>query len=156
MNTAPVFRATYHDLKNVKTRGVVQLIFEVPAEEADAAMAVLGGIPKAKDERWVAIALLDKNKLEQPPQPAKDRRRFDSLPIAQQAALLCQDKAFKRFFIEQNLMPMPIDPTDEDMANAVRKLCGVKSRADIALNPEAAAKFMTLLTEFEVWKMVPA
>ncbi len=39
-------RATYSDLKLVKTRKVLQLIFEVPIEEGDNALRVLGGLAR--------------------------------------------------------------------------------------------------------------
>ena len=52
----PAIRATYSDVKLVKTRKVFQLIFEVPIEDADNALRVLGGLPRPAAERWVGIA----------------------------------------------------------------------------------------------------
>jgi hypothetical protein len=34
---------------------VAQLVIELPIEEADAALATLGGLPQPAAERWVAI-----------------------------------------------------------------------------------------------------
>jgi len=51
-------RASYADLKLVKTRQVAQLIFEVPIEDFDAAYEVLGGLPNPAKEQWFAIAAL--------------------------------------------------------------------------------------------------
>jgi hypothetical protein len=51
-------RAAFADFKLVRTRGVAQLVMEVPIEEADAALALLGGVPKAAAEKWVGIAPL--------------------------------------------------------------------------------------------------
>jgi hypothetical protein len=52
------FRATFSDMKLVKTRQVAQLIFEIPIEEFDAAYEVLGGMPVPSKERWFGIAAL--------------------------------------------------------------------------------------------------
>ena len=54
------FSATYSDLKLIKTRSVVQFIFEVPLEAAGHAYNVLGGMPSPMEEKWFAIARLEK------------------------------------------------------------------------------------------------
>jgi hypothetical protein len=54
------FSATYSDLRLVKTRKVVQFVFEVPLEAAGHAMNVLGGMPSPMKEEWFAIARLQK------------------------------------------------------------------------------------------------
>ena len=54
------FSATYSDFKIVKTRDTAQFIFEVPLKAADHALNVLGGVPQPMEERWVAIARLEK------------------------------------------------------------------------------------------------
>lgn len=69
MNQA-AFTATFADWKLVKTRGVVQLVFEVPVEKADAAYNVLGGMPDAAQERWFAIARLTEQAARNEPVPA--------------------------------------------------------------------------------------
>jgi hypothetical protein len=58
MNEPSAIKATFADFKIVKTRKLAQLIFEIPIEQADSALAALGGIPRSDAERWVAIALL--------------------------------------------------------------------------------------------------
>lgn len=60
MDKPAAFSATYSDLKVVKTRKVAQFIFEVPLEAAGHALNVLGGMPLPMEERWVAIARLEK------------------------------------------------------------------------------------------------
>lgn len=51
-------RATYADWRLIKTRSVVQVVFEVPLHDADAAYEVLGGMPKPSTEQWFAIAAI--------------------------------------------------------------------------------------------------
>lgn len=58
MSEPAAFSATYSDLKLIKTRKVVQFVFEVPLEAAGHAMNVLGGMPSPMAETWFAIARL--------------------------------------------------------------------------------------------------
>lgn len=60
MDKPAAFSATYSDLKLIKTRKVVQFVFEVPLEAAEHAMNVLGGMPSPMTENWFAIARLEK------------------------------------------------------------------------------------------------
>jgi len=60
MDKPAAFSATYSDLKLIKTRKVVQFVFEVPLEAAEHAMNVLGGMPSPMTESWFAIARLEK------------------------------------------------------------------------------------------------
>jgi hypothetical protein len=64
METPAAFSATYADIKTIKTRQVVQIIFEVPVEAAGHAYNVLGGWPDFESERWFAIARLEKPRAE--------------------------------------------------------------------------------------------
>jgi len=58
--TAAAFRGTYADFKLIKTRGVVSISFEVPVEQAQTVLDVLGGMPVAASEVWCGIARLQK------------------------------------------------------------------------------------------------
>lgn len=60
--------ATFVDIRTVKSRGQVQLVFEVPISGADAVLAALGGIPQPAESRWVGIARL----VEEPKQSVAD------------------------------------------------------------------------------------
>lgn len=83
MTNAAAFRATYADWKLIKTRSVVQVVFEVPLEQADLAYQVIGGMPDPGAERWCAIARLVDNMALRPrppqaqgeSQPADDSHR---------------------------------------------------------------------------------
>ena len=160
------FRAAYADLKVVKTRQVAQFVFEVPLAEADAALEVLGGVPRPDVEVWVAIARLDPKASREPTQahleaPAhdrsasfpneKERKRFDMLPLSQQAGIRCGDPAFWRFLREDRGW----DGVDsaETAAEAVRMVCRVESRADLKSNNEAGAAWAKLNRDFEIWML---
>lgn len=48
-------KATYSDWKLIKTRGVIQLVFEIPASADKVAFAALGGMPNHAEERWFIL-----------------------------------------------------------------------------------------------------
>jgi hypothetical protein len=157
-------RAAFADFKLVRTRGVAQLVMEVPIEEADAALALLGGVPKAAAEKWVGIApLLESDgdretspeKPEPPARPGGRPAPSDGERIRTRAVLLCKDAGFQKWvrkdpyfrtFINQNGEPMPI--TGGAVVNYLRVKCGIASRAELATNLEAQRKFLDLEAQF--------
>lgn len=60
-DTPAAFTAAYADIKTIKTRQTVQIIFEIPVEAAGHAFNVLGGWPDFASERWFAIARMEKS-----------------------------------------------------------------------------------------------
>src|SRR6185312_3523839 len=56
--SASAFKATYSDWKLVRTRQVIQIVFEVPLADADNAYEILGGMPNSSKERWFGIAAI--------------------------------------------------------------------------------------------------
>jgi hypothetical protein len=152
------FTATYSEWKVVKTRAVVQIVFEVPTEGSDVAYQVLGGMPISSKERWFAIAALDKDAaatyaatrvgagVETP-----GRRR--SSPYAREIAMACNDSDFLKF------LDATYDPAvgtywgsaAERAANIVRKELGVKSRADVLPGTNAANAWRKMYDRFFEW-----
>lgn len=59
MKGAAAINARFVDYGRVATRKQFKLVFEVPLEEADKALAALGGTPVTGDEKWCALALLN-------------------------------------------------------------------------------------------------
>ena len=53
-------KATFCNLKNIQGRKVVQLIFEIPIEQAEKACMILGW-PDAIDPKWCVLALLNED-----------------------------------------------------------------------------------------------
>lgn len=61
MSDAPsAFGACYSDWKIIRTRGVIQIVFEVPIDQEGAAYAALGGMPRQERSDWFAIARMNK------------------------------------------------------------------------------------------------
>jgi hypothetical protein len=154
MTDAPAaIKATFSDFRIVKGRKVCQFVFETPLEAADDALRVLGGLPQPMAERWAAIALLDPKATQEAPQaPEKVKRSFGELPMAQRSALLCDRGAFGKFLNEQYSYSCGFP---DETAEALRELCGVKSRSELATNAAAAEKFERLEREFALWLDAP-
>ena len=149
MNAPAAFKATYSDLRFVKSRKVAQVTLELPIEAASAFVSIFG-TPDPSKETWVGIAMLDRANVATPPpekESEKERRPFSSLQFSQQAALKCQDEAFARFVSERY---GENDPTD-----FVRERCGVDSRSDIKPGTHAARAWIELLAEFDIWMKAP-
>ena len=163
------FRATYSDMKLIKTRQVVQIIFEVAQKDFDAAYDVLGGLPNPSSERWFGIAALKPemevmphpvhtvqgrdNAEPQPaynkPRPAGAKRDWRDIPPSQQAGMRCEEPTFAAFLKEQRA-----DDWHEaqDAAECVRLICGVGSRAELGSNQKARVIWTQLNSQYEAWK----
>jgi len=174
--TAPrVIQADYANWRPVAGRKVLQLTFEVPIEQTEQVMKMLG-VPMPGESKWCAIALLEQKsgeatandpevggdeganvvsrpsatatgvKLSGPATNSKAPRPFASLPLSQQAAIRTGDKSFRDFLETQT----PIHD-QESYADAVRAICGVESRSDIRPGTPAAIAWMALEAKYQNW-----
>lgn len=157
------FRATYSDWKLIKTRGVVQVVMEVPLADADAAYDVLGGMPVHGKERWFGIAALKSPAEEARATPDQDsppkhshpdrarREKMDwrDMQPAAQAGIRCNDPVFWRFLHEEHHLA---SQTKDYAENAVRNICGVTTRADLGTNHKARVIWKQLDDQFQAWK----
>lgn len=109
---------TFADFRLVKGRKQAQFVFEVPIEQADAALRMLGGLPNTEDSRWVAVA-----RMQSPaPEPAKEPRRWGSLPGAQQAGIRIEDRQFQDW----------LGVTSSTEADAeIKARCGIVSKTEL-------------------------
>ncbi len=149
------FRATYADFKLIKTRGVVSVSFELPVEQAQAALDVLGGMPIAATEVWCAVARLETKTPLTAPNPetsAHSKQAFRDMRMVNQAGILCDDVAFRKFLAEN----FKRDITSADDAAAyVREYCGVKSRSDIRPRCFSGNRWTRLVDEYRTWMHAP-
>ena len=136
--TAPILQATFSDWRTVKSRKVMQLIFEVPIEQAEKTLQVLG-FPNPADEKWVAVCLLDKKAITKVDKPKS---------YAQEAGKMCTDYEFKNFLAEFQGLDLELG----DAAAIVRHYCGVKSRSQIIEGTSAANSWSDLMARFEIWR----
>ena len=164
--TQAVFRGTYSDWKPVKTRRVIQIVFEVPWEAHDEAYQALGGMPDPSTERWFGIA-----RIREVPAPSlsgvsssgerepvsdpglateRGRRKFNELTYAQQAGLRCNDAIYRAFLREA----WAAKATNADeAAEAIREICQVESRKDIRADTVAEEIWLALEHQFSTWTL---
>lgn len=133
-------RGTFADFKTVKTRGVCQLIIEVPIEAADNALTLLGGVPQAKAEQWVGIAPIAAPKASATPTET-EAPKLKGGPICKRAVLLCKNPDFRNWWMGFSAMH-----TDAERLAKERmwKDFNIESRAELDHNPSAAALFEQL------------
>jgi hypothetical protein len=152
MQTA--FKATYSDWKLVKTRQVVQIVFEVPLAEADSAYELLGGMPAPASERWFGIAALATEHArpqpvpDKPPAGAKQKKDWRDVPPSQQAGIRCDEAVFAAFLKES----YPDEwHESQEAAECVRLICAVESRSMLNDGPHRVI-WTQLNSQFEAWK----
>lgn len=149
MDKPAAIRGCFSDFKIIRTRKLCQIIIEVPIEQADSALAALGGVPRSDDEKWVAIARLDINAMKAPLPHPKERREFFTLPMPNQAGIRSDDLKFQLWLgatyggVFQNV---------DDCAQVIREICGVKSRKEILPGTAAGDKWVSLLREYEGYR----
>ena len=187
MNPA-AFQATYADFKLIKTRGVVSISFELPVEQAQAALDVLGGMPLAATEVWCGIARLNPGAEATPtlapstkvdasptseahgpnsgfdsrdrgqtsprqepsaPDGEKTKTAFRDMRLANQAGMLCDQVPFQKFMSEE--YANWFEDESNDVAQAVRRYCGVKSRSDIRPRTPSGDRWTKLHGEYKMW-----
>ena len=148
MSEAPAIAATYVEWKMIKTRKVLQLVFELPLEQQQDVLMKLGA-PRPDRDDWYGIVPLQK-----PPTataiPQKDlarseagKQRYaesDDMERARtRSAMLPNDPQFQAWCKRQ---------TPETAAEFIRSACGVGSRREIAFEQSAYEAFLQLETEF--------
>ena len=78
------------------------------------------------------------------------RQRFDDLPAAQQAGMLCNDTRFQTFAAIRCGFPGQ-QFSNSAAAQYLRDCCNIQSRRDLKTNPSAQSKFQNLRTDFDAW-----
>ena len=152
--------ATFVDLRTVKSRSVMQLIFEVPLERADSALQALGGIPQPGTDRWVGIARLVAPETRAPVEPTKDYARSlaakdryagldDGQKAVARAALLAKDLSFQHWLFVTKRAPRFGEGA---AAEYIRHSCECTSRREIAENPEKLRLFEALEGSYQLWR----
>jgi hypothetical protein len=133
--TNAAMQADYCDLKIIKTRKVIQVVLEIPQEAGDAFIAAFG-LPRSDKNVPVAIARLDPTAKAEKPKGGK---------LAQRAGIVCSDAGFAQFLSEF------YGYRKDRVVEGLREMCGVRSRADLDHNPQAALKFNNLMAEYNAW-----
>lgn len=167
------FSASYSDFKLVKTRGCVQIIFEVPVEQSTAVLKILGGMPTPAEEKWFGIAPLDpKFVTGEAPEPStraadlvasasasrrgepvsRPKQAWNDMAPSQQAGVLCSDDMFWKFLREHRQVDVH---NSRSAAEYVRDHCRVRSRADIVEGDKSYGYWRNLVDHFRTWQREP-
>lgn len=77
---------------------------------------------------------------------ARLRRPFKELSLPEQAGMRCQDLLFREFITTRDL-----GWKFEDAADFVRQYCGVKSRAELSTDRDAANRWRALESDYQSW-----
>jgi hypothetical protein len=160
MSDLAAIQAQLVDIRNVGTHKSLKLTLHVPEEYALKAIEAFGW-PTGANPVPVALARLNLEKEVVRPDrhdPAADKspgraepRTFDSLPLPQQAGILCQEGGFRAFLNEEFNYACE---TADDAAEAVRERCNIASRSELGRNKKAAERFIELREQYQAWRMV--
>lgn len=142
--TDALIQAEYADYKRVKGRKVLQLICEVPIEQAPTVHKMLGEPAFGERQINVAIARLDPTAAK--PEPGKPKGKS----YAQNVALTCQEGAFWKFLNSTNQSICHVHD-QESAAISVRDFCRVSSRSEIIDGTEAGRTWLKLRGMYLVW-----
>lgn len=144
--TNQIFKAEYADFKNVKTRSAVQFIFEVPVEQANHIIQMIG-MPNPAEPQWFGIAKLNSGHASQqtapggaPTPPPVPSQKWGELSYVRKAGIRSTNAVFWDFIQVEN---------EQDAAEFIRQRCKVSSRSEIDGNPDAMAAFDFLDKEFQ-------
>ena len=139
--------ATFSDFKLLKTRGVAQLVLEVPIEAADVALEVLGGVPIPGREVHVALARLRPPAPPPPEEPPLERTLDeDGRDAIKAAATLARIPSFQNWLLGGAAQtPFPHD----DATDELRRRLGIESRKELRTNVEALKRWRALVADYE-------
>ncbi len=132
-----IMAGTYSDFKLIKTRKVIQMIIEFPIESQHEFTQNFG-LPIPHEEQYVAVAKLKEIFI---PEPTATK-------LIQQAGILCKEQKFGEF-LRTHYNMKNVDPTKPDtIADALRALCGIRSRSEFNTDKQAVTIFERLLQEY--------
>jgi hypothetical protein len=147
-----VFQGSLVNLKNSPTHKSVILQVEIPEEYGEAIVRAFGWPTRVKPLS-VAIAKLanqgEPGPSEPPRSEVKLKPKWEDMPAWKQAAILCKEPSFKKYLGHEYSDTMHL--SKDDVAMAVRFICGVGSRREIDGNKEAYRTWKQLMGDFCAW-----
>lgn len=125
--------------------GEIWTVARIDAGASDAEVRLVAG---AVENARFLLGLVDRAiaKLT----PAVRDERPPAKNLAAEAAMKCQEPAFKAFLEAEHGLERPL--TDDRCAQKVRTLCGVTSRSELNEQGRAADAWQQLRRDFDAWK----
>lgn len=141
MTDEAIFKATFVDVRNIKTRKVCQFVFEVAQEQANHALECLGGLPRSDIDTWVAVA-----RIQMPGKAPEPKKKWHEMKPSQRAGIRCSDPEFIKWLGVAN---------SDEAAIKVREICGILSRSELDDHLSAEERWNNLDWRFsqEIGKM---
>ena len=78
-----------------------------------------------------------------------DRREYDGDKSVRLAGVLCREKEFWEYLVDQNEL---FDANESDATDWLRAHLGIQSRSDLKINPEARERLSKLSKDYNAWK----
>ena len=144
MGTNKIVQGCYADFKLIKTRGVIQMVIEIPVGPAADAFMDTFGLPNPNEEMWVAVAALNKTAVV---------KNEDAINAIRLAGMLCNNHRFGQWLVDERGFSEINPKNAESVAVALREIVGVSSRKDFDTNSEAIIAFNRLKSEFDEFVM---
>lgn len=120
MSDAAVFKGTIGALRTIGGRKVIAVTVEVPIEEQSTVAKI------AEHGAWVAVARINPEEAPKPSQ--KEKRRWETLSVGEQAGIRCNEKAFWEYLERCGFMQ---PESASSAAECLRHIFAVHSRKDI-------------------------
>ena len=163
-----IILATYANWRTIPSRKVLQLVFEIPIEQQQSALTILGA-PSVDTAQWYAIAKFDQKvsaggastKSEgpdtgveptPPPSPVaadqeRVRKHFSDYDRSQQAAIKCQDDDFCSWLFNRYGAKFP----DANLPDALLKaVLGITSKKQLDVKEHSYGEIWDrMLTDFD-------
>lgn len=164
MNKPAAFLGTYVDLKFLSGLKVARVTLEIPIERSQEFIGMFG-TPNKADPAWCALARIDVAALNAPtvPEKAVEPAKAEKAETkrSSRAYLMLRDVAFRDWLASKYLRAWrdenakQPDVPAEYIADAVLKSAlAIESKSKLDTDPEAAARFDALRTDFELRDLV--
>jgi hypothetical protein len=153
MSKPGAFLGVYVDLKFMSGLKVARVTLEIPIERSQEFIGMFG-TPNKADPAWCAIARMDVEALKAPTVPEKPA---EPAPVekakakrSSKAYLMCQDPEFQRWIASECRTLYACATRSEEANRALKELVCIQSKSELDTDPEAAARFDALRTDFEL------
>jgi hypothetical protein len=114
------------------------------------------GLLLARINARFALALVEIGEDEQPkaPEPIEEKQKRKQNRNVMRAAILCGQEGFQTFLRKRYRKEWDgaLGEGTEQAADAMRNVLSINSRRDLAINPEALARFDKLEAQYLRWK----
>lgn len=145
--TDAAFHATFHDLKFIRTRKVVQVVLEAPLEHAPHIIEVLG-TPNPAEEHWVAVARLvgfDRDK----PDKKEPREKTEGERAKGHFEACCQDDEFMNWFWSPRVDKSNLVSPPANNREALKEFLAIESANEFLTDPNVVKHWNSLYESFK-------